>query len=733
MSHSSTNPTPSEAQIRKTLGNVGSAFFGSFPKLREVQMRAIPPIAEGANILVCSATASGKTEAVIAPLVWRVRQKTTPGGKGEGPKIVAIAPTRALVTDLLRRLEGPLGSIGWRVDAQTSDHKGASLRPDVLITTPESLDSMMVRRFYRNGGEATGHLLQHVEAVFVDETHLFDCSVRGDQVLFLLERLRRLRKTAEERGWISSSNLQICGASATVSFPDQLAQRILGPGGRALTVSGFREFFFLTQEGAWEPIEPKCSAESLTAKFCVGASGAQVSARLIGIFRQQRGRKVLLFCPSRAKCDEMGEYLSRHLKDHVDVWVGSHHGSLDRDRRRAAELGFTECRGLAVLVATSTLEVGIDIGDVDVVGLIGPPPDVPALLQRVGRGGRREGVTRVIPFAENYEHAAAFAGMFLSAVVGDFEFGQRFRSWGVFVQQMASYIMQNSDRGRPRTALLDLAESVWPGGDSSVIASEMIDDLLSGGSLGEIRSRLHLDGAMIDRIDEKPTKAHSNIRSGASVLPIRDVASGEIIGHVAGGPSSGFTNVGGQLHLVISHSPDGIVVSSEARTQIKMGDPVPMKYPTVPFLISRRYCREVARGVGLADVDAPLLVANDRVLWWHFGGQAVERLLRLRAPGVFTAVAAKGMALIVGGNVEIAKQVFGSCEEIIDVLEGVVLSARSRYSRSSFDDFLSDSAFSTIASEALQPDDLFEFMQSREIRSYTPSDAMGRRLSRLLE
>jgi ATP-dependent Lhr-like helicase len=723
---------PSEAQIRATLGSVGTAFFGGFPQMRDVQLRVIPPIAEGVNLLVCSATASGKTEAVIAPLIWRARQNTLRNAKSDGPRLLAIAPTRALVTDLFHRLERSLPSLGWRVGAQTSDHQGARLRPEALITTPESLDSMLVRQFLRKDGEATGHLLQHVEAVFVDEAHLFDCSPRGDQVLFLLERLRRLRSTAEKRGWISSSDIQICGASATVVHADELASRILGAGGRALTVPGSRELMILTQDGSWTEVDGSSSAESLLAKLSLGASGAQVCRRLVDVFRQKKGRKVLLFCPSRAKCDELGEYLSKHLKDHVDVWVGTHHGSLDLERRRSAEVGFAECRGLAVLVATSTLEVGIDIGDVDVVALIGPPPDVPALLQRVGRGGRREGVTRVIPFSENYEHAAALAGMLLSAARGNFEGGRRFRNWGVFVQQLSSYIMQNAGRGRPRHSLIELAEAVWPGDDTSDLANAIIDDLLVGGGLSETKNRFFLDGPIIKRIDERPTSAHSNIRSGASVVPIRDASSGEIIGHVAGGPLTGLTNVGGQLYGIVAHTADEIVVSSDARSQRRAGDPAPVRYPTVPFLISRRYCREVARGVGLAEDDAPLTDAGGRRVWWHFGGQAVEKLLRLVAPAVFVGVAVKGLALFVEGDVDVVKQFFKSNESVRAALERVISSARSRYSRSSFDDFFSPFIFARVASEALQPDDLMEFFTSRKIRLCPLSDPVGPRLAQLL-
>jgi len=109
--------------LRNALGDVGLAFF-NFPTLSEVQRLAIPTIGEGANTLVCAATAAGKTEAVMAQLVWRVRGRAA--SRGRTTQILAVAPTRALAADLTARLEGPLAQLGWRCGAQTSDFAGAA-------------------------------------------------------------------------------------------------------------------------------------------------------------------------------------------------------------------------------------------------------------------------------------------------------------------------------------------------------------------------------------------------------------------------------------------------------------------------------------------------------------------------------------------------------------------------------------------------------------------------------
>ena len=112
-----------DRHLRNVLGDVGLAFF-NFPSLSEVQRLAIPSIGEGGNVLVCAATAAGKTEAVIAPLVWRLRRQAV--SRGRNTQVLAVAPTRALVADLTARLEGPLAQLGWRVGAQTSDFAGAA-------------------------------------------------------------------------------------------------------------------------------------------------------------------------------------------------------------------------------------------------------------------------------------------------------------------------------------------------------------------------------------------------------------------------------------------------------------------------------------------------------------------------------------------------------------------------------------------------------------------------------
>ena len=188
--------------------------------------------------LVTSATASGKTEAILAPLLSRTRERTPTNVARI--RILLIAPTRALVNDLAGRLETPLTRLRLTWGRQTSDHREKDKQPFLLITTPESFDSMLVRDGRRQDGKAVDHLLAGVAAVFIDEAHLFDGTARGDQLCWLLGRLRRLRQLHIYRPK-SPIRLQACAGSATVSNPEDLAHRLLGPGAISVRVQGTRK------------------------------------------------------------------------------------------------------------------------------------------------------------------------------------------------------------------------------------------------------------------------------------------------------------------------------------------------------------------------------------------------------------------------------------------------------------------------------------------------------------
>jgi len=636
------NRAPADRRIREALGDVGLAFF-NFPSLFEVQRAAIPRIAEGRNVLVCAATAAGKTEAVIAPLIWRLRQQSI--ASHLGPRLLAVAPTRALVADLVARLELSLSHLGWRCAAQTSDFAGADSLCDVLITTPESFDSMLVRRIRHKNGEVAGHLLANVAAVFVDEAHCFDSSVRGDQLIFLLARLRKLRSSALAKGWISADAIQVCAASATVHQPQVLAKRLLGSGAEAIVCPGSRPIDMWTAENRWIRIGPSMSANSLAELLPRTAALNEVCELIWNSLESGECRKALVFVPSRRDCDLLGRELRRILGGHREMSVDSHHGSLSREHRRRAEADFHRHRD-ALLVATNTLEVGVDIGDVDVVALVGAPPDTSSLLQRIGRGGRRSGVTRLLPIARNYVDAAALASQIVCAVRGHIEAKHRLDRWDVLPQQVISYIRQNQGRGRSLSALLNLVAETWPDSDTSVLAELHLQAWLSDGRLLENQNMIHLAGEWDDFAAhaESDHTIHSNICSSSAGFAVRNELTGEVIGHITGqGENIDTLTIGGRQHRVTQHEQT-IAVTPMMVQGTEDRDDTP-KYGGRRRRVSETFAAHVRAGCGLADDEAPLLQMSNGLVWLHFGGEAFEDAFRSLLPHLAGAPLIPGIAI----------------------------------------------------------------------------------------
>ncbi|MBM4257416.1 MAG: DEAD/DEAH box helicase [Deltaproteobacteria bacterium] len=635
------NQAQADRALRRALGDVGLAFF-NFPSLSEVQRRAIPSIAEGHNTLVCAATAAGKTEAVIAPLVWTVRRQTTI--RGRHIQLLAVAPTRALVADLTSRLEVPLARIGWRCGAQTSDFDGAAAAPELLVTTPESLDSMLVRRFKREDGKISGHALSHVRAVFVDEAHAFDSTARGDQLRFLLQRLRKLRAFARDKGWCDHAALQLCGASATVHEPQELATRLLGTEAKVVVCPGRRPIDVLTEDDDWLRLEEDTAPVALTGRLPRVTDAKSVGRLVWAALKAAECRKVLMFVPSRRECDMMGKELRQFLHAHRAMWVESHHGSLSREHRLRVEKEFHSQRD-AVLVATNTLEVGVDIGDVDVVALVGAPPDTSSLLQRIGRGGRRSGLTRLLPLTRNPVEAAALASQLVNAAAGRLEVKRRFRRWDVFPQQVISYIRQNQGQGRSQRSLSELASDVWQQEDTATVANVLLEAWQTNGHLDELRGRLHLGGEWqrFEREEDQEKSCHSNIRSSPVGLVVRNEMTGEIIGHVTAGGEGETMTIGGRQHRVIRQEAEIVVtpVASEGREE---GEDTP-KYAGRRRRVTETFAAQVRDGCGLDLAEAPLVRTGAAMVWFHFGGEYYETLLRELWPAYFDKPVLAGIAI----------------------------------------------------------------------------------------
>lgn len=328
--------------------------------LRPLQEQAVEPVLAGADALLIAPTAGGKTEAAVFPLLTQMVEQGW-----QDVSVLYLCPLKALLNNLAPRLGDYAQWVGrsaavWHGDVDAAARRQIKLaRPDLLLTTPESIESMLVselvdaRTFF--GG---------VRAVVVDEVHAFAGDDRGWHLLAVLARLEHLL----------GRRLQRIGMSATVGNPDELLRWVQG----------------LPPAGADR------SAGRLVAPTVVAGPEPDVTVDYVGsldnavtvLAAMHAGEKRLVFVDSRRQAEELGAA----LRDR-GVTTFLSHSSLSAAERRESEDAFGQARD-CVIVATSTLELGIDVGDLDRVVQIDAPRTVSSFLQRLGRTGRRPGSRR---------------------------------------------------------------------------------------------------------------------------------------------------------------------------------------------------------------------------------------------------------------------------------------------------------------------------------------------------
>ncbi|WP_166210170.1 DEAD/DEAH box helicase [Cognatiluteimonas telluris] len=379
------SPSPSAPAVDPGFHPAVTAWFQrSFPAPTQAQAQAWPAIASSRNTLVAAPTGSGKTlTAFLAAIDALVRE----GLAGELPdvtQVVYVSPLKALSNDIHINLEAPLQGIRDELARQglpdveirtavrtgdTPQSERARLRkspPHILVTTPESLYVLL-------GSESGRAMLASTRTVIVDEIHAMVSSKRGSHLALSLERLEAL----------CGRRLTRVGLSATQKPIDDVARFLVGSAAVAndgtpdcaIVDIGYTRRRDLALELPPVPLQPVMSNEQWELVY------ARV-AELV-----EAHRTTLVFVNTR----RMAERASRHLAERLGKdAVAAHHGSLAKELRLDAEQRLK--RGdLKVLVATASLELGIDIGDVDLVIQLGSPRSIAALLQRVGRAGHQVG------------------------------------------------------------------------------------------------------------------------------------------------------------------------------------------------------------------------------------------------------------------------------------------------------------------------------------------------------
>ena len=355
---------------------VAGWFSRSFPAPTPAQAAAWPLVRAGRSTLVAAPTGSGKTlTAFLAAIDALVQQGLTEGGLVDGTQVLYVSPLKALSNDIHINLEQPLAGIGAElqrlglppVDIRTAVRTGDTPQaernamrkrvPHILVTTPESLYVLL-------GSESGRQMLRDVRSVIVDEIHAIAGNKRGSHLALSVERLEALCERPLVR----------VGLSATQKPIDAVARFLVGTERPCEIVDiGHGRARDLALEVPPVPLEAVMSNDAW----------ALVYDRLAALAGEHR--TTLVFVNTR----RMAERTTRHLAERLGgAVVAAHHGSLAREQRLTAEQKLK--RGeLRVLVATASLELGIDIGDVELVCQLGSPRSIAAFLQRVGRAGHQ--------------------------------------------------------------------------------------------------------------------------------------------------------------------------------------------------------------------------------------------------------------------------------------------------------------------------------------------------------
>jgi ATP-dependent Lhr-like helicase len=462
-------PKPAIGALEGFLAPVREWFAESLGVPSPAQELAWPAIRRGESTLLLAPTGSGKTlAAFLCAIDGLLREGLEAGGLPEGIQVLYITPLKALGNDIQRNLLGPLAEITaraggelpeLRVAVRTGDtpqserQRMARKPPHILITTPESLYLLL-------GSKSMADALARIRTVIVDEVHALCDNKRGVHLAVSLERL-------EER---VGSPLQRIGCSATLRPLEEIAAYLVG-----YDASGAERPCTILDAGMRKQLDLRVMAP--LPDFLEASREAMWSsayARLLGEIAAHR--TTLVFTNSRYKAERTSLRLAELAPP--DLTIGVHHGSMSREARFEAETAL-KAGDLRALVATSSLELGIDIGSVDLVYQLESPKSVAAGLQRVGRAGHLLDATskgRILIFDrdELLEAAAVCRGM----AVGDIDRTRIPRGClDVLAQQVAGAVASGADQAEPLLAMLRRSH---PYRELSEPAFEQVLAMLSG-------------------------------------------------------------------------------------------------------------------------------------------------------------------------------------------------------------------------------------------------------------
>lgn len=358
--------------------------------LRDAQERAIPALVDAdRDVIIAASTAAGKTEASFLPILTNLMDHNDPAGS-----VLYISPLKALINDqwdrlsqLCERLEIPV--VAWHGDVSASKkHKFLKAPKGVLLITPESLEALFVNR-----GSSLSGLFQNLRYIVVDELHAFIGSERGKQLQSLMHRVEL----------VAGKILPRIGLSATLGDMS-LASEFLRPGhihrlevieskssGQNLQVQ-VRGYMMPPMQKLRQIELPATDADQDAEVEEEEDESGSRHAIAAHMYKVLRGSNNLVFPNSRQEVEWYADRLRRlcEISGMPNEFL-PHHGSLSKDLREDTERALKAGTPPATAVCTTTLELGIDIGNIKTVAQIGSPPSVASLRQRLGRSGRRNG------------------------------------------------------------------------------------------------------------------------------------------------------------------------------------------------------------------------------------------------------------------------------------------------------------------------------------------------------
>ena len=468
---------------------VANWFADCFAAPTPAQAQAWPAIKAGRDTLIAAPTGSGKTLAAFLAAIDGLVRQGLEDGLPDATQVVYVSPLKALSNDIHRNLEAPLCGVRDQLrrlglpdvdiragvrsgDTPTGERERMRRRPPhILVTTPESLYVML-------GSDSGRRALSGAQVAIVDEIHAIAAGKRGVHLALSLERLDAL----------CGRRLVRIGLSATQNPVEEVARLLAGaaPGGGDPAVgvtivdTGHRRRRDLAIEVPGSPLEAVMSGEVWTEVF----------GRLVELVEAHR--TTLVFVNTR----RMAERVARELSERMDEGaVTAHHGSMAKEHRLAAEQRLKH-GGLRALVATASLELGIDIGAVDLVCQLGSPRSIASFLQRVGRSGHAVGGTsrgRLFPLSR--DDLVESAALLDSVRRGELDRLVIPRApLDVLAQQITAEV---AAQDWPEAALYDLARRAWPFRDLTRSDFDAVVRMLAEGFTtrrGRTGALVHRDG-----------------------------------------------------------------------------------------------------------------------------------------------------------------------------------------------------------------------------------------------